>query len=160
VSQSASNDPIKPHGFQTLRGALTGHEPDEAPYFAYSASLRIFGDQLDLGEITQQLGLIPTTQHRKGEQRTPHAPVYQHDLWAYQPPIPEEQPLAVHIDALWAAIKHATTYLRELKHVATVDVFLGYRSNIDHAGIEVPATSLNMFVELAIPFGLSIIITD
>jgi hypothetical protein len=40
-----------------------------------------------------------------------------------------------------------------------VDVFLGYRSNCDTAGIEVPHTSLEMFSELQIPFGLSIIVT-
>jgi hypothetical protein len=39
-----------------------------------------------------------------------------------------------------------------------VDVFLGYRSNCDHAGVEVPHESLEMFIELRIPFGVSIII--
>jgi len=49
--------------------------------------------------------------------------------------------------------------LLELKKSLTVDVFLGYRSSCDHAGIEVPHTSLEMFTELEIPFGVSIIIT-
>jgi len=160
VSHPSPDDRTQSQGFQTLRGALADHEPDEGPYFAYSASLRIFGNQLDLDEITQQIQLTPTHHHRKGERRTPHATAYIHDHWAYQPHVPEDQPLAIHIDALWAHIKHATTYLRALKQIATVDVFLGYRSNIDHAGVEVPATSLTMFVELAIPFGISIIITD
>lgn len=159
MNQSSSDNVIKPYEFQTLRGALVGHEPDEAPYFAYSATLRVFGDQLDLDAITQHLGLMPTNAHCKGEQRSPRAVAYQHDLWAYQPPVAEDQPLAVHIDTLWTHIKHATTYLRTLKQIATVDVFLGYRTNIDHAGIEVPATSLTMFMELEIPFRISIIVT-
>ncbi len=50
-------------------------------------------------------------------------------------------------------------YLRSLKNVASVDVFLGYGSNVDTAGVEIPYTSLEMFIELEIPFGLSIVIT-
>jgi hypothetical protein len=157
MSQQQPDDPSK--GFRTLRGALAGHEPDEPPYFAYSATLRIFGECLDLDDITHQLALTPTNSHRKGDRRGPRSAPYKLDMWSYTPPVPEEQPLEVHIDALWADIQHATAYLRALKHSATVDVFLGYRSNIDHAGVSVPAASLVMFMELEIPFGLSIIIT-
>jgi hypothetical protein len=160
MSQQSSDEPTMPHGFRTLRGAFTGDEPDEPPYFAYSATLRIFGDRLDLDDITHQLGLTPTNSHRKGDRRSLRSAPYQHDMWAYAAPVPEEQPLEAHIDALWADIKHAAAHLRALKHSATVDVFLGYRSNIDHAGVTVPATSLMMFIELEIPFGLSIIITE
>src|SRR5687768_10387622 len=117
MSQPSPDDLIKPQGFQTLRGALAGHEPDEPAYFAYSASLRIFGDQLDFDGITQHLRLAPTNHHRKGEQRTPQAPPYKHDFWAYKSPLPEDYPLAIHIDTLWAHIKHATAYLRSLKQV-------------------------------------------
>jgi hypothetical protein len=39
-----------------------------------------------------------------------------------------------------------------------VDVFLTYSSNVDTAGIEVPHTSLEMFTELEVPFGISIIV--
>jgi Domain of unknown function (DUF4279) len=145
--------------FHTLRGAITGDEPDENPYFAYSATLRIFGDQLDLDDISHCLQLIPTNAHRKGEQRSPKARPYDHDMWSYSPALSEEQPLDAHIDALWADIKPATDYLRALKQLATVDVFLGYRSNSDHAGVTLPPSSLALFITLDIPFGLSIIIT-
>jgi hypothetical protein len=40
----------------------------------------------------------------------------------------------------------------------TVDVFLGYRSDRDHAGVELPWQSLAMFVELQVPFEISIIV--
>jgi hypothetical protein len=46
----------------------------------------------------------------------------------------------------------------QLKQSATVDVFCGYRSNCDHAGIEVPWQSLEIFREVQIPFGVSIIV--
>lgn len=79
-------------------------------------------------------------------------------MWSYSPAMSEARPLNEHIDALWAAIRPAKMFLREMKRRASVDVYLGYSSNIDHAGIEVPHTCLEMFVELEIPFGVSIVI--
>ena len=75
------------------------------------------------------------------------------------PPIAEDRPLEEHINALWEQIRPARDYLVSLKQFATVDVFLGYRSNIDHAGVQVPHTCLEMFMSLEIPLGISIIIT-
>ncbi len=80
-------------------------------------------------------------------------------MWSYKPPVKEEHPLHEHIDALWAKLKPHTEYLLGLKNNVTVDVFLGYRSNCDTAGVEIPHTSLEMFKELQIPLGISIIIT-
>ena len=79
-------------------------------------------------------------------------------MWLFQPPMEESEPLHKHIDALWLALKPHKRYLLELKKSFAVDVFLGYRSNCDHAGLEVPYSSLEMFLELKIPFGLSIIV--
>jgi hypothetical protein len=144
--------------FKTLGGFLGGDEPAEPDYFGYSVSPRNFGDSLDLDEITRRVGVTPTRTHRKGDSPGPRSPAFAHDMWSYEPPLPEERPLEEHIDALWEAIRPARDYLLALKKTATVDVFLGYRSNIDHAGIEVPHTSLEMFTSLEVPFGLSIIV--
>jgi hypothetical protein len=152
----------KPDGkqeFRTLRGFLRGKEPDEVNFFAYSASLRIFGSIPDLEEITQRLGVAPTSAHRRGERRGPKSPPYKHDMWCYDAPVSENEPLHVHIDALWNTFKERKDYLLQLKRDVTVDVFLGYRSNCDHAGVEVPYQSLEMFRELQVPFGMSIIVT-
>jgi Domain of unknown function (DUF4279) len=70
----------------------------------------------------------------------------------------ESEPLEKHIDTLWALIKPHKHYLLELKKLVTVDVFLGYRSDCETAGFELPHTSLEMFLELEIPFGISIVI--
>lgn len=142
-----------------MRGFLAGKERDEDTYFAYSATVRIFGDITNMDEISTRLGLQPTDSHRKGERRDPRAAGFRHDMWSYSPPLDKHDPLQKHIDALWLALKPNKQYLLELKKSVTVDVFLGYRSNCDTAGIEVPHTSLEMFSELQIPFGLSIIVT-
>ena len=144
--------------FRTLKGFVEGSETDEPTYFGYSATLRIFGESLDFDDITRTLGVPPTHSHRKGDRKGPRSPPSKHDMWMLSPDLPEERPLAEHIDTLWAAIRHSEAYLRQLKTIATVDVFLGYRSNVDTAGVEIPCASLEMFVRLEIPLGLSIII--
>jgi hypothetical protein len=144
--------------FRTLRGFLEGGEPEEETYFAFSATLRISGDIPDLEEVSRWLGLKPTHIHRKGESRGEGRPPWPEDFWSYQAELAEAEPLERHIDRLWAALKPHKEYLHGLKKRAAVDVFLGYRSNCDHAGIEVPHTALVLFAELEIPFGLSIII--
>jgi hypothetical protein len=145
--------------FNTLRGFINGEEPDEPIYFAYSATLRIFGDELPLDEITCALGVQPTRTQRKGGRPKPTSKmVYRQDAWRLSSSLPETEPLHRHIDEVWTAVKAHAEYLKELKRRYTVDVFCGYRSNCDHAGIEVPASSLEMFTVLEIPLGISIII--
>ena len=129
---------------------------EEALYFAYDACVRIFGERLNMEEISAALKLQPTKTHRKGERGKTRT--YEQDMWQFQPPMEEREPLHKHIDALWLVLKPHKRYLLELKKSFTVDVFLGYRSNCDHAGVEVPHSSLEMFLELEIPFGLSIIV--
>jgi hypothetical protein len=145
--------------FKTLRGFLARTEREEDTFFAYSATLRIAGEISNMDEISATLGLSPTHLHRKGEKRDAKAAGYRQDMWSYSPPIEKSEPLHKHIDALWLKLKPHKHYLLELKNFLNVDVFAGYRSNCDTAGIEVPHTSLEMFTELEIPFGVSIIVT-
>ena len=79
-------------------------------------------------------------------------------MWSYTPPISKNEPLQIHIDTLWNTFRQHKDYLLELKQNLRVDVFLGYRSNCDNAGVEIPHTSLDIFRELQVPFGLSIIV--
>jgi hypothetical protein len=145
--------------FRTLRGFQAGTEREEDTFFAHSATLRIAGEILNMDEISTTLGLSPSHSHRKGEKRGAKAAPYRQDMWSYSPPVEKYEPLHRHIDALWLKLKPHKLYLLELKKSLNVDVFVGYRSNCDTAGIELPYTSLEMFTELEIPFGVSIIVT-
>ncbi len=144
--------------FRALRGFLDGDEPSEETYFAYSATLRIFGVLPDLHLITDTLRLAPTQAVRKGDRVRPNLAPLKHACWHYQPNVLESESLEVHINMLWSDIKDHRDFIKGLKREATVDVFLGYRSNCDHAGLQVPHTCLEMFTELEIPFGVSIVI--
>ena len=148
----------QPQSFRTLRGFLRGEEPDEPTYFAYGAGLRIHGDGLPLDEIAKRLGVEPTHVHRKGEKRGPRSPGYGDDAWHFESPLAETEPLERHLEALWAVVKPHVGYLKSLKRQFKVDVFCGYRSNCDHAGIQLPHSCLEMFTALEVPFGVSIII--
>jgi hypothetical protein len=79
-------------------------------------------------------------------------------MWMYEAPVDGAEPLHIHIDTLWATIRERKQYLLSLKRHRSVDIFLSYRSNSDTAGVEVPYQSLQMFLELQVPFGLSIIV--
>jgi hypothetical protein len=130
---------------------------EESYYFAYSATLRIFGDLPNLDEISTALRLQPTHTHRMGDRKRDSSS-FPHDMWSFTPPLDKSEPLGKHIDTLWELIKPHKHYLLELKKSATVDVFLGYRLDCETAGIDVPHTSLEMFLELEIPFGISIVV--
>jgi Domain of unknown function (DUF4279) len=148
-----------PKAFRTLRGAIQGDEPDEPEYFAYMAVFRIQGDNLPFEEVSKQLAIEPTEMLRKGERRGPKSPPYKFDAWRLESALPDTEPLERHIDALWKVLKPHAQYIMSLKERHRVDVFCGYRSNCDHAGIEVPHTCLELFTTLEVPFGVSIIIT-
>jgi uncharacterized protein DUF4279 len=133
--------------------------PERKIKFRYSASLRIFGNIPDINEISRNLGVSPTYTHRKGDRRLKTAPgSFEHDMWLYEAPLKETDPLHVHIDTLWNTFKEHKAYLLQLKRNLKVDVFLTYTSDCDNAGIDVPHQSLEIFGELQAPFALSIIV--
>jgi hypothetical protein len=144
--------------YRTLRGFLSGEEPDEATYFRFSATLRIHGDGVPFQEITERLGVEPTHIHRKGEQRGPRSPAWRDDAWHFDPAVPETEPLESHINALWQVVRPQVEYLKALKLRFKIDVFCGYRSNSDTAGFEVSHKCLELFTALEVPFGVSVII--
>ncbi|MGV8839744.1 MAG: DUF4279 domain-containing protein [Bauldia sp.] len=137
---------------------------EERPYFAFGATLRVYGAIPDLDGITLGMGLQPTHTHRAGAVRQARTGrirtrPYKEDAWHYTADPPEEAPLDLHLQTLWMDVAPRKDYLLSLKSSLRIDVFCGYRSNSSIAGFEVQATSLRVFTELDIPFGVSVIIT-
>jgi hypothetical protein len=117
-------------------GGSASDNQGEGVYFAYSASLRIFGSILNLDEITERLGVTPRETHRRGDRGWgPNLPLYDHDMWSYKAPVNKGESLHAHIDVLWKIFREPTTYLLHLKQNLTVDVF---------GGIPVIATMLEL----------------
>jgi hypothetical protein len=110
--------------FRTLRGFVEGAEPVEETGFEFSASLRICGSILDLEAISRRLGLQPTHLHRNGQARGNGVPPWSHDMWCYEPELPESEPLDRHITCLWSALKPNKKYLLALRKQRTLTFFL------------------------------------
>ncbi len=131
----------------------------EEPYFCFSVVIRIFGDIGDLDQISRTLGLKPTKCHKRGELKSRQRPdKWKEDAWLYEPPIDENRPLEEHIMALWDRLRPHMQLLKTLKATHKVDIFCGYRSNSGIAGFEVSHECLGLFIELGVPFGVSVII--
>lgn len=130
----------------------------ETSYFTFSATLRIQGAELDFDRIRREIGADPSYTHRAGEPIEFLGGHFEEDAWHLESDLDESEDLRQHLRHLWARIGHAAVFLRALKPHAKVDVFCGYRSNCDHAGLEVGHDALRIFTELEIPFGLSVIV--
>ena len=134
-------------------------DPDDVPYrFKYGATLRIFGEIADLDAITRTLGLSPTHTHRRGDRRGGRSEPFEHDMWSYASPVADDRPLDEHLQTLWESLKPHTAYLKSLKEGLTVDVFCRYSSDCESAGFEVSHRSLEIFTELEVPFGVSVVV--
>lgn len=136
--------------------------PKEKPWFAFSATLRIHGQNLNFEEISRELGVAPTHSHRRGqlrpgEEKRAEQPGYRDDAWQFEPAIDQSRPLAEHLHALWKVVEPHVEYLKGLKRFAKVDIFCGYRSNNSTAGFEVEHAALKIFSALEVPFGVSVI---
>jgi hypothetical protein len=107
----------------TIKRGSPASGGDERLSFAYSATLRIFGDIPDLEDISVHLGLEPTYTHRKHDKPRPASKEFGHDMWSYSPALHESEPLERHIDELWKKLRPHKEYLFGLRKSATVDVF-------------------------------------
>ncbi len=148
----------EPRPLKTLKGFFEGQEPETEIYFNYSATLRILGDIEDLEQIGATLGVKSTVSHRKGERRGLNSAHYQQDMWSYESGLDENEPLHKHLEALWRVFKPRKQELLELKKRSDIDVFCGYRSNCDHCGVDLSPKSLEIFVQLQIPYRLSMLV--
>ncbi|WP_250465104.1 DUF4279 domain-containing protein [Microbulbifer litoralis] len=133
---------------------------EEELYFNYSATLRIFSESgIDFEEIESVLGVEPTRRHKKGDRWRVGSTEYKQDMWCLDSGLDEEVSLEKHLFALWEVLKPHKDYLLSLKTKAKVDVFCGYRSSSHTAGVNVSHQALEIFRELEVDFGLSIITT-
>lgn len=134
---------------------------DEPLYFAFSASFRIMGDKVPFEEIEDTLRLSASHKHQKGElpdKKRSEIWRFQEDAWIIKSPLPEEEKLERHLNWLWETLSPHKAYILKLKDRFRIDIFAGYRSNCDQAGVEIPIESMQIYYELQLQFGLSIIV--
>jgi hypothetical protein len=125
--------------------------------FEFTVTLRIMGKIDDPDAITRKLGVSPTRRHRWGERYESGLEPYG-DMWAYTPPVPANHPLEEHLLALGQVIRKHGRYLRKLKRFLTVNVFCEYRSNCPQSGFQLSPQALEIFAQLQLPFGISVVV--
>jgi len=132
-------------------------------YFAYSASLRIFGDNIDLDEVNDLLKVEPSSFNKAGDKFVykgkETSRTFEKDVWKLSSPLNEEIHLDEHLNYLKGILIDKSDAIGKLKEKYEIDIFCGYRSNCDHAGFKVNSKSLELFTELDVDFNVSVIIT-
>jgi hypothetical protein len=124
----------------------------------YSASLRVMGPIFDFE--SNALGLQPTHTHQRGDLSLAKRP-YPTDAWIYDAPVPDDQPLDAHIQELWSKLRGRKQELLALREqYLKIDIFLGYRSDCAWDGFEVSPKSLEMFIDLDLPFYVSVVFSE
>ena len=138
---------------------VTEHQEDKL-YFEYSATLRIFGEIVDLELISKKLEIQPTKTITKGFKRSESSKPSLYDMWFLESSkyISKEESLSLHLDYLWGEIREKVDSIKEYKNTLNVDIFCGYRSNCDNAGFEIDHNSLKIFEALEVPVSVSVII--
>jgi hypothetical protein len=140
--------------------ASEAQQEQDPRFFHFSATLRIFGDGVDIDEVSRTLCLAPTRAYRKGQKRRPSgSDWWSMDMWSYKAPVDKDRPLHDHIMAIWDAVRPHIPYLRRLKERFHVDIFCGYRTNDCTAGFVVDHRCLGLFMELEVPFGVSVVVS-
>lgn len=135
---------------------------EEDLYFNFSASIRIFGENLNFKKITDNLQIAPSHSHKKGDIKKRNGKIigkpYEQDMWLYKSPVNETEPLDIHLQTLWSKLKPNKYKIIEMKKKYNINIFCGYRSNCDNAGFDVSYESLTIFCELETAFSMSVII--
>lgn len=142
---------------------------DREYFIASSASLRIFGENIDFSLIENTLGLEPTKKHRKGEctrdikfknkKDIPDCLISKHDMWIFKSSLDKDKALGEHLLYLRNLLEPNIDFLKSLKERYAVDIFCGYRSNNDQGGVSLKPEELQIFNDCGINLELSIIIT-
>ncbi len=130
------------------------------PYFSYSASLRVKNAPELHDEISDFTGLEPSECHYRGDIANLNSGrKWNNDIWTYKSNLSESNDLTDHLIFLWNAIEPYSDYFKTLIDKGVdIDVFCGYSSDCDHAGLSIKPEAFEIFQKLKIPFELSIIV--
>jgi hypothetical protein len=132
----------------------------------FAATLFIKGDGLNLDEISQKLGLIPTSISRKGERYGHAQTLCNFDGWSYSPKVGDTLSLDEHLLALWNAIGPHIGYLRDLKQRFDVSVSIHIKTNSLWFGKEYAANfeighrCMGLFTEIEIPCAVYVTVEE
>jgi len=124
-----------------------------APQF--SASIRIFGRELDFDSLSSVLGQ-PSHTHRSGEHGRTSKPFSQ-DLWSLDSPLARSASLDEHIRWLKKALEPHSSFLRQVMQKSEVRSFCGVIADGTECGFVLSGDASGLFTELGIGAEVSLI---
>ena len=114
--------------------------------------LRISGDGLNLQEITDQLGLLPSHTSRKGDafiSRWRHEKIiYQEDCWLAEHEPSEGAKLELEIEHFATQLKPSAAYLKSLSEKYNVTFWISAYPEGEQANVHITAKTIGILSEL------------
>lgn len=129
------------------------HRPKD---FAAGAVFRTCGTKLDFARITQELGIAPTHAHKLGEFNQLNE-AYETDMWSVSSPLNPSEKLELHIDWLRQLLLPRKQFILSLKNEFNVDIYCFKTCYTEQASLTLSSRALELFVELGIELGVSLI---
>lgn len=120
------------------------------------ASIRIFGVDLDLDSISNQVGIQPSESHRKGD-RSLASRSYSEDMWRIDSPHPKTESLDVHLSWLRRVLLPRYGFIRRLSREYEVSSYCGISVDGNDCRFRLPSEALRIFVDLGIAMNLTVI---
>lgn len=102
-------------------------DPDSVERPEYTATWRVFSDDLPLAELCAALG-EPSHSHDRGDLVSPRRPDglrRKHARWSIETPLERSEPLERHIEALVDAAERRADALEALRPHVDTDIFCG-----------------------------------
>jgi hypothetical protein len=131
---------------------------NETTYHAHSAVFRVLDAPEAHKEIERRTGIQPTHCHKAGDIRLKDKR-WENTIWTLKSPLPESESLSVHLRWLWEALAPHQEYFRTLKESGVkMDLFCGFRSNVDTGGFSIEPDALKVATELGLTLEVSVII--
>ena len=120
-------------------------------------SLRIIGE-LDIDQLSEQLGIQPSDSHKAGEKDMIGRP-YEDDMWTFTIKKPKRNALEKQLEMLVDTLRSKYGTLEEIKSNAKVDVFCAVTS-YQQDGLSLSPKALSIFHDLQIKMEVSLILFD
>ena len=123
-----------------------------------TASFNLRGDDLDPAEVTRSLGIDPTDEHRKGEDRSGprFKGTWPHGWWSLESALPQSEAFEAHVEWLFDKLEPKRGAIQEiLQNGCTADLYIGFFSDCDQVGIRVSAKLVERIAKLGAHLDLS-----
>ena len=137
--------------------------PRKHRFFRFDASLQIIGAGPWHEEIARTTGLIPFRAHRQGESRSKYNDklgFWPEDLWILRSPLPESEPLEVHLRWIWQAITpHHDYFAKLIARSQSANICLGCLSESIYPFFSVDAESLHILRQLDLGLSFNFTVT-